>query len=601
MKNIIAAIVAILSFYTPTLGQTTVIGNASPLATNLSKGNFKVDSTVILSKYAAAASDTAVICTLPSGSVIKVSKTAFATTGGGAGVDTLAYLRKSDTISLVPGIKQFKDSVAAVRSYVNGMGIDTVLSKGNQTTKTLTFKSGSAYNQQSYSNTIMSNGTQVGSFNPYGIDWTPNGGSPTNVLQWRIPTVTGGTKVVNFQNDSGTVALLSDTVSGSGIVPRLVTQAGQNTANALNIKYADTNTFVVSLVKARTLYHLKGGDTYGMTDTFGSKDAQNCVYMANGLAGLTMSGTDQSSNFTSNTETIATYKTSGQNAIVTIGVGRAVAIGSNTPFISFNTTGTPSLSADPYYYGTGYANNILNPLYIWSGSSNTAVIFTGPPLLSSGSCLRFTLPRGGGSTSTYAPTSGLTSLITLCQTGASSRGAFAPTSGTASMMAIVDSAIINQTGGANGITGFLSDDGVTLTAAADWRSIRLTKNSGRAISQEGTAINTLAGNTIIGATADNGDKLQVTGNVNLTTAGNKIKIATGSNASLGTATLVGGTVTVSTTAVATGSKIFVSRNTVGGTTGNLSTPDASIVNGTSFVINSTSGSETSTINWWIIN
>jgi len=97
------------------------------------------------------------------------------------------------------------------------------------------------------------------------------------------------------------------------------------------------------------------------------------------------------------------------------------------------------------------------------------------------------------------------------------------------------------------------------------------------------------------------EKLSVAGNVELTTAGNKLKIATGSNASMGTATLVAGTVTVSTTAVATGSTIFLTCNTPGGTQGFLSAPAASIVNGTSFVINSSSVTDTSTVNWWIIN
>ena len=74
-----------------------------------------------------------------------------------------------------------------------------------------------------------------------------------------------------------------------------------------------------------------------------------------------------------------------------------------------------------------------------------------------------------------------------------------------------------------------------------------------------------------------------------------------SNLSIGTATLVAGTVTVATTAVKTGAKIFLSVNTPGGTQGFLSAPAASITNGTSFVINSTDITDTSTVNWWIIN
>lgn len=91
------------------------------------------------------------------------------------------------------------------------------------------------------------------------------------------------------------------------------------------------------------------------------------------------------------------------------------------------------------------------------------------------------------------------------------------------------------------------------------------------------------------------------GNVELTTTGAKVKISTGSNASVGTATLSSGTVTVNTTAVATASIIFLTYNTPSGTTGQLSAPSASIINGTSFVINSSSIGDNSTVNWWIIN
>lgn len=74
-----------------------------------------------------------------------------------------------------------------------------------------------------------------------------------------------------------------------------------------------------------------------------------------------------------------------------------------------------------------------------------------------------------------------------------------------------------------------------------------------------------------------------------------------STAAQGTATLVDGAVTVSTAAVRTGSKILLTRNTPGGTVGDLSAPVASIVDGTSFDIDSDSATDTSTVNWFIFN
>lgn len=67
----------------------------------------------------------------------------------------------------------------------------------------------------------------------------------------------------------------------------------------------------------------------------------------------------------------------------------------------------------------------------------------------------------------------------------------------------------------------------------------------------------------------------------------------------GTATLSSGTVTVLTDKVLTGYKIYVSVNTPSGTQGFLSAPTGSIVNATSFVINSTNAGDNSTVNWWI--
>jgi len=68
-------------------------------------------------------------------------------------------------------------------------------------------------------------------------------------------------------------------------------------------------------------------------------------------------------------------------------------------------------------------------------------------------------------------------------------------------------------------------------------------------------------------------------------------------ATSGTATLVAGTVTVTTAAVAAGSKILYARQATGGTLGNLSI--GTITASTSFVINSSSGSDTSVVYWWI--
>jgi len=109
--------------------------------------------------------------------------------------------------------------------------------------------------------------------------------------------------------------------------------------------------------------------------------------------------------------------------------------------------------------------------------------------------------------------------------------------------------------------------------------------------------------TASGFVATTGNYTATLGNLVLSGAGSKVDIsaATPATASVGTATLAGGTIVVATTAVTASSLIFVSRNTAAGTTGELSAPEASIVAGTSFTIDSTSGTDTSTVNYWIIN
>jgi hypothetical protein len=91
------------------------------------------------------------------------------------------------------------------------------------------------------------------------------------------------------------------------------------------------------------------------------------------------------------------------------------------------------------------------------------------------------------------------------------------------------------------------------------------------------------------------------GNLVLGTAGNKLSIAAGANASIGTAQLVAGTVTVSTTAVTTNSKIFVTVGALGTVVAPQAMHVDAIVNATSFDITSADGTDTSFVNWLIIN
>ncbi len=95
-----------------------------------------------------------------------------------------------------------------------------------------------------------------------------------------------------------------------------------------------------------------------------------------------------------------------------------------------------------------------------------------------------------------------------------------------------------------------------------------------------------------------GDVHLQSGDLILNTAGKGIKIKTGSNATAGTATLVGGEVVVSTTKVTANSIIILTHQTTAGTAGFVKVSARSA--GTSFTITSSSGTDTSIIGWLII-
>ncbi len=179
---------------------------------------------------------------------------------------------------------------------------------------------------------------------------------------------------------------------------------------------------------------------------------------------------------------------------------------------------------------------------------------------------------------------------------------YVPTSGTGIYNAQQFSGQINQTGGASGITRG-SYYNQTITAATDFRAIEIAANNSNAkgVYQTGSSTtNNFVGKTRFGGTTTPDDAVEVEGNIELVTAGNKIKIATGSNASAGVSgAMTAGSITISTTAVTANSLIFLTHATVGGTKGILSV--GTITAGTSFVINSSSASDTGTVNWLIIN
>lgn len=146
---------------------------------------------------------------------------------------------------------------------------------------------------------------------------------------------------------------------------------------------------------------------------------------------------------------------------------------------------------------------------------------------------------------------------------------FAPTSWTATMTSFLVDSVINQTGGANGITRGLYVN-PTITAAADFRAIEVA-----------------TGKTHLR-------------DLKLITAWDGLYVKEGTNATMGVATLVAGSVVVSTTKVTANSRIQITIQALGTVTVPTVIGVTARTAGTSFTITSANVLDTSTIAWMIV-
>lgn len=96
------------------------------------------------------------------------------------------------------------------------------------------------------------------------------------------------------------------------------------------------------------------------------------------------------------------------------------------------------------------------------------------------------------------------------------------------------------------------------------------------------------------------DVKMVGGNLTVETAGKGLKVKEGTNATMGVATLVAGTVTVNTTAVAANSRIFLSAQNTAGVALHGELTVSARVAGTSFTILSTNGGDVRQVAWLIL-
>lgn len=197
------------------------------------------------------------------------------------------------------------------------------------------------------------------------------------------------------------------------------------------------------------------------------------------------------------------------------------------------------------------------------------------------------------------------------QNAISMEGNFIPTSGSANFRALNFPNTINQTGGANGVVNFISMT-PTYTSAADVIAYDYAPASGSPTSH--LVWRNVSGNLLFGgSTITASTRLDIRGQ-GTTSSTIALRIANSSNVAalqvtddgalalkntiVGRAVLVAGTATVNTAVVQSGDEILLTNRITGGTVGFLSI--GTVTNGTSFVINSSSALDTSTISWMII-
>ncbi len=182
-------------------------------------------------------------------------------------------------------------------------------------------------------------------------------------------------------------------------------------------------------------------------------------------------------------------------------IGLTVQDSASTNLLRLRNDGSAILR-NGLFFGTSTNNYIVS-----SNASNTVDVagLNLNILFGSFETAGYGVQIGGYNASTRTVTSGASGTVNIAH-------GYAPTSGTGTYTMLQVIGTINQTGGANGITRGLYVN-PTLTAAADWRSIEWSNNTGWGLYGNGTANNYIAGSLGIGNTSLTGYNLRILKNI----------------------------------------------------------------------------------------
>lgn len=305
------------------------------------------------------------------------------------------------------------------------------------------------------------------------------------------------------------------------------------------------------------------------------------------------------------------------NDATVIGASSTLTFNKTTNVVQLGSAATPGSLIGPQGAATS-AGVLLSVIGgaggATSGNGGTAALIGGLPIDGvGGSCS--IIGRAGATTTATNRNGGAVFLTSGAGVLGGTGGALTQAAGAAG--ATGAGGAVSITAGAGGATS--GNGGATtlqggLPVDGNGGSVSITGRAGVGTNRNGGSVNITAGaatgsgtagsvvvtgvTTITGATSITG-AVGVTGNVSLGTAGNKLSIKEGTNASMGVATLVLGTVVVNTTLVSATSRIQLTAQSLG----TVTVPSALAVSartaGTSFTILASALTDTSVVAWQI--
>lgn len=305
---------------------------------------------------------------------------------------------------------------------------------------------------------------------------------------------------------------------------------------------------------------------------------------------------------------------SGGNSTINAGTGGAGTAGGNggTATLHGGTGGTGSASGGnggPANVTGGSAASFANS----SGGSVSLAAAGGSSTGAGGAGGTATITGGAaGGDNTQSNNGGSVTVTAGNSKGSSSGAAVNINGGVGGIGTSTTGALggaINVTAGSGGVGSATGGGGAALNLNAGAAGNIGTANGGDTTISAGAGTAAGVGGSIIFKTAaansltehvrikSNGDTDHTSGNVRFVTIGNGIQVKTGTNSRIGQTALVAGTSTVGNTSVTANTRIFITVSAAAGTQGFLRT--TKVVN-TSFTVASTSATETSTVDWFLV-